>query len=93
MTLPAALAPAVPHTLGARYSIARHREIARMTVRLRMRPIGVDVLRDLVESGDLDERVIAKMPTFTLHGASREWRPNEPVPRSLLPADLSCTNE
>jgi hypothetical protein len=92
LTLPLTIEPAVPHTLSAQYSIASHREIARMTVRLRLRPIGIDVLRDLVESGDLDERVIASMPTFTLHGASVEWRPNEPVPRSLLPADLACTN-
>src|SRR4029079_14433803 len=85
LTLPLTIAPAVPHTLSARYSVARHREIARMTVKLRMRPIGIDVLRDLVESGDLDDRVIASMPTFTLYGASVEWTPDDPVPRSLLP--------
>jgi Cytochrome c554 and c-prime len=90
LTLPFTIDPAVPHTLSARYTIARHREIARMTVRLRMRPIGIDVLRDLVRSGDLDEGVIDRVPTFTLHGAAVEWRPDEPMPRSLLPDDLTC---
>jgi hypothetical protein len=90
LTLPYATDPNIPHTLSARYVIARHREIARMTIRLRMRPIGMDVLQDLVDSGDLDASVLARVPTFTLHGASVEWRPNETMTRSLLPADLSC---
>jgi hypothetical protein len=64
-----------------------------MTVRLQMRPIGLDVLKDLVQSGDLDQSAIDLMPTFTLHGAAVEWRPDEPTPRSLLPADLTCPSE
>ena len=90
LTLPYTIEPAIAHTLSARYTIARHREIARMTVRLRMQPIGLDVLEDLVRSGDLDQSVIEQMPTFTLEGAAVEWRPNEPTPRSLLPEELSC---
>jgi hypothetical protein len=61
-----------------------------MTLRLRMQPIGRDVLDDLVQSGDLAQSVLEGMPTFTLHGAAVEWRPNEPTPRSLFPDDLSC---
>jgi hypothetical protein len=90
LTLPFAIDPTVPHSLSARYMISRHREISRMTVSLRIRPIGMDVLRDLVESRDLDESVIERMPTFTMHGASVEWRPGESTPRSLLPDDLIC---
>jgi Cytochrome c554 and c-prime len=90
LTLPFATDPTLPHTIAARYTISRHREIARMTVRLRMRPIGLDVLTDLVQSGDLDPSVIEQVPTFTLHGAAVEWRPDEPTPRSLLPDDLTC---
>jgi hypothetical protein len=90
LTLPFTIEPAIPHTLSARYAVARHREIARLTVRLRMRPIGLEVLESLVGSGDLDPSVIERMPTFTLYGAAVEWRPNEPMPRSLLPDDLSC---
>jgi hypothetical protein len=61
-----------------------------MTVRMRIRPIGIDVLESLVASGDLDQDVITHMPTFTLHGAAIEWRPDEPSPRSLWPRDLAC---
>lgn len=93
LTLPLTIEPTIPHTLSARYTIPRHREIARMTVRARLRPIGLDVLQDLVASGDLDASVVARMPTFTLHGASIEWRPDEVQPRSLLPPDLSCLND
>jgi hypothetical protein len=45
---------------------------ARVTARLRMRPIGMDVLEDLVDSGDLDPAIVARMPTFTF-GAQIEW--------------------
>jgi hypothetical protein len=45
---------------------------ARITARLRIRPIGVDVLDDLVQSGDLDPRVAAEVPTLSF-GAQIEW--------------------
>jgi hypothetical protein len=45
---------------------------ARVTARLRMRPIGMDVLEDLVRSGDLDPAIAARMPTFSF-GAQIEW--------------------
>jgi hypothetical protein len=46
----------------------------RVTARLRMRPIGVDVLQDLVGSGDLDPAIAAQMATFTF-GAQIDWTP------------------
>ena len=55
---------------------------ARVTARLRMRPIGLDVLQDLVDSGDLDEALLTKMPTFTL-GARLEWTPADGVMTTL----------
>jgi len=90
LTLPFAIDRSVPHTISARYSIARYREIARMTVRFRMRPLGVDVLQDLVRSEDLAASAVDLVPTFTLHGAAVEWRPDEPALRSWLPDDLVC---
>jgi hypothetical protein len=47
---------------------------ARVTARLRVRPIGVDVLQDLVDSGDLDPAIVAQMPTLTF-GAQIDWTP------------------
>jgi hypothetical protein len=90
LALPYAIDPTLPHTLSAHYMIARYREIARMTIRLRMRPMGVDVLEDLVDSGDLDPGLIAEMPTYVLQGAAVEWRPDAATPRSLLADDLDC---
>jgi hypothetical protein len=45
---------------------------ARVAARLRIRPIGMDVLEDLVASGDLDPAIAAQMPTFSF-GAQLEW--------------------
>lgn len=90
LSLPYTIDPNVPHTLSARFAIARYREIARMTIRMRLQPIGIDVLQDLVDSGDLDSSMLERMPTFIMHGASVEWRPDEAMPRSLLPKDLGC---
>ena len=55
---------------------------ARVTARLRMRPIGLDVLQDLVDSGDLDPAILAQMPTFTF-GAQIEWTPESGVMKTL----------
>ena len=38
----------------------------RVTVRVRVRPVGLDVLDDLVDSGDLDPKIRDEMPTFDL---------------------------
>jgi hypothetical protein len=61
---------------------------ARVTARLRMRPIGMDVLQDLVDSGDLDPAIAARMPTFTF-GALVEWRDDGSAERAPVPATLS----
>ncbi len=48
----------------------------RVTMRVRARPIGLDVLDDLIDSGDLDPAVRAAMPTFDLEGTALEWTPD-----------------
>jgi hypothetical protein len=48
----------------------------RVTLRVRLQPIGRDILDDLVSSGDLDPAVRDAMPTFDLDlgaGATLEW--------------------
>jgi hypothetical protein len=45
---------------------------ARVTMRVRLVPVGLDVLDSLVQSGDLDASVKAKMPVFQV-GAQVEW--------------------
>ena len=38
----------------------------RVELRVRLRPVGLEVLQDLVDSRDLDEEILAESPTFTL---------------------------
>jgi hypothetical protein len=76
LTLPPAVLPNVAHTLDARYQLLDAARVERVRIRLRMRAVGVDVLEDLVASGDLAPAVIAEQPTFTLFGAAVEWRPD-----------------
>lgn len=64
---------------------------ARVTARLKIRPIGQDVLQDLVASGDLDAKIAARMPTFTF-GAKIDWTPNDGVKRTIR-ADVTSDCE
>ena len=61
---------------------------ARVTLRVLIQPVGLDVLRDLVDSGDLDPgpdgAVLANMPTFEVSlrnpgGSSRCREPQRPA--------------
>lgn len=45
----------------------------RITMRVRVQPIGLDVLDKLIESGDLAPEFRSKMPTFELAGTKLEW--------------------
>ncbi len=47
----------------------------RITMRVRARAIGLDVLDDLIESGDLDPAIRDAMPTFDLAGTVLTWTP------------------
>jgi hypothetical protein len=51
-----------------------------VTMRVRLQPVGIDVLADLVASGDLDAAVVDAMPTFDVSltgpgGPPLEWTP------------------
>lgn len=46
----------------------------RVTMRVRMRPIGLDTIDDLIDSGDLDPVIRERMPTFTLGSTRIEWQ-------------------
>lgn len=63
--------PRFYHSLSHTYDVPPSAD--RITMRLRMIPIGYDVLDDLVASGDLDPAVRAAMPVYTLAGTSLEW--------------------
>jgi hypothetical protein len=95
MTLPPASQLGAAHYLEARFQVppAVNPAVTRVTASVRMRPMGIDILQDLVASGDLAESVIAKMPTFTLQGATVEWRVADGSMRVLQPEKLLCAEE
>jgi hypothetical protein len=66
---------------------------ARVTARLRIRPIGFDVLQDLVDSGDLDPSLAQRMPTLDF-GARLEWTAERGLmqPISATPNAADCTS-
>lgn len=47
---------------------------ARVVARMRVRPMGLDILDDLIASGHLDPAVRERMPTYDLAGTVKEWR-------------------
>ncbi len=57
----------------------------RITARVRMRPMGLDVLDSLIESGDLQPEVRDRIPTFTLGATEIEWRAQEHADIRCLP--------
>ncbi len=84
-TLPGQPGYVDPHVTRA-YRFATPAEPERITVRVRVRPMGLDVLGDLVDSGDLDPEYLDRIPTFDLLGANLEWTREK---AELRPARLS----
>jgi hypothetical protein len=71
------------HAIVKQYRISGPEGLpARVTARLRLRPIGMDVLQDLVASGDLDEALLAQMPTLDF-GHRLEWTPKKGLMRPI----------
>jgi hypothetical protein len=57
----------------------------RVTLRLRLQPVGLDVLDDLIGSGDLDAAVRAQMTTFDVGTTPPlEWTATAPVAGTIL---------
>jgi hypothetical protein len=69
----------------------------RVTMRVRLIPVGLDVLDSLIASGDLKAEIKAKMPVFTLASTSLEWTadaatikyPDQGIPVSCVSAGLT----
>lgn len=59
---------------------------AKIDIHVRMRPMGIDVLQDLVGSGHLDPKYIALMPTFTV---TRREATYDPATRQYSTRSLS----
>lgn len=51
----------------------------RVTMAVHVQPVGLEILDELVASGDLDAAIRDAMPTFTLAPSVLEWTPAVPV--------------
>jgi hypothetical protein len=67
---------------------------ASITLRLRLQPIGIDVLNDLVSTGDLDGGLVAALPPpidiplGTDNGTILTWTPADAADGGILPFNL-----
>ncbi len=75
-TLPTANQPNVRNAHVGRRFVALGPEPARVTLRVRMRPIALTVLDHLIASGDLAPGIRDEMPTFDLQSTVLEWTPD-----------------
>jgi hypothetical protein len=64
--------PAFVHWLSKAYPLGTAQP-TRVTMKVRMRPMGQEVLQSLVDTGDLDPEVLGGMPTFDLGSTELEW--------------------
>lgn len=61
------------HGRSAMFRLKTAVQPAKILVRVRMRPMGIDVLQDLVSTGHLAPDVVAQMPTFTVLAREATW--------------------
>lgn len=54
--------------------------VDRVTTALHLRPVGLDVIDDLIDSGDLDPKFRDAIPTFDVEPTVLEWTPDAAVP-------------
>jgi hypothetical protein len=73
LLLPAKRPGDTVHQTAVTFTLPPGGKPARAVMRMRMRPMGMDVLQSLVDSGDLDPKILAKVPTFTMNNSYREW--------------------
>ena len=64
--------PSTTHRVARSFPIAGY-EPDRVELRVRVRPMGFDLLQDLVDSGDLDPALIDQVPTFSVEATELVW--------------------
>ncbi len=89
-SLPFLVDPESKHIATCRYQIPGFQAPDRIEARMRMRPVGMDVLSSLVDSGDLDRTIPDQMKTWTLHGTVAEWRKDTATWSAIPATDITC---
>lgn len=80
-----------PHVLR-RYRFGTSEAVAYVEVRAWMRPIGLELLYELVELGLLEAKFVQSQPTYELSSVTRTWAAQEAIPRITLSGRrLLCT--
>lgn len=75
--LPPGVDPITPHSVTRTFEVLGvDPDLVTVTAKVHIRPIGLDVIDDLVDSGDLDPAIREKIPTFTLEGSGVKWEPD-----------------
>ena len=64
--------PLFSHSVERKYTLVGVSP-TRVTAKVYVRSIGLEVLQSLVDSGDLDDSLLPKFPTFLLTGTDVEW--------------------
>jgi hypothetical protein len=79
----------VPHYSQRTFRFSNPGEAAGQTSRLvgqlYVRPIGQDVLQDLVATGDLDPSIPALVPTIGMPGTAIDWKNSDPTGQAIMP--------
>jgi hypothetical protein len=68
--------PAFYHAVTRIYPALRLQDIARVTARVRIRPLALHLIDELADSGHLDRSLRDAVPTFDLEGATLTWTPD-----------------
>jgi hypothetical protein len=63
--------PRFVHSVQKSYSLTTLP--TRVQLRVQMRPVGLEMFDEIIESGDLDPAVLEAVPTLTLSGSELEW--------------------
>ena len=69
-----------PHVLHP-YRFGSDTPVVAVHVRVLMRPLAIELLQSLVDSGDLDPDLIDRIPTFELESAALNWNAEDAIPR------------
>lgn len=68
--------PRFDHSVLREYDLGANPAPDRVTVAVHIRAMGLDVVDDLIESGDLEPAIRDRFETFTLEGSVLEWTPD-----------------
>lgn len=73
---PSVVGGEIRHYLNREFRMMGATPAVRYVMRLRMRPVGRDVLDDLVRTGHLDPSIAARVPTFTVQEREYQTSPD-----------------